>query len=506
MLVRVNGEQRQVTISNVYYAACLAHNLLSYCELERKGVVLSYKDGQRYLERNSDGAKVFEVVKENNVLTIKVEAASTRTVRSDVVYAAVHANDRDTESDGKIKCTLLDLHKRLGHLAFNTVEKMADASSSGIELIDRSRPNCLTCAQGKQSKNAQSKQDTGKNSPIDRIGGVICSDLKEPMTPMDRNKNRYMVNFTDHASNYCRVFVVKTKDQAAKMFEHFLVHFERMFNCKVHELRTDGGGEYKCADLFSKSTGVMRQVSEANNQASNGKAERMHRTVLNMARCMIFASSLPLYFWGDAVQYATYVFNRSPSSAKPKRMSPLEMLTGETPSISDIVVFGSPCTVHRNPGKKAWKHRAEVGVIVGKHDKTKDYKVYIPLDRVVVTTQHVTNVETLDVQGNRHLQEQLKRKDPTLEQSILGHEESARQKEQLNSPELNGRDTAERKEPQRNGKKKRGSRGKGTEGKSCCVDSIVKDTETCGDEYDDGERSQECGESPRNTATFLTHM
>ncbi|CAI5721085.1 unnamed protein product [Peronospora destructor] len=159
-------------------------------------------------------------------------------------------------------------------------------------------------------------------------------------------------------------------------------------------------------------------------------------------------------------------------------MSPLEMLTGETPSISDIVVFGSPCTVHRNPGKKAWKHRAEVGVIVGKHDKTKDYKVYIPLDRVVVTTQHVTNVETLDVQGNRHLQEQLKRKDPTLEQSILGHEESARQKEQLNSPELNGRDTAERKEPQRNGKKKRGSRGKGTEGKSCCVDSIVKDTET----------------------------
>ncbi|CAI5713009.1 unnamed protein product, partial [Peronospora destructor] len=189
-----------------------------------------------------------------------------------------------------------------------------------------------------------------------------------------------------------------------------------------------------------------------------------------MARCMIFASGLPLYFWGDAVQYATYVLNRSPSSANLKRMSPLKMLTGETPSISNIVVFGSPCTVYRNPGKKAWKHRAEVGVIVGKHDETKGYKVYKPRDRVVVTTQHVTNVETLDVQGNCHLQEQLKREDPTLEQSILGHEESGRRKKQLNSPELNGRDTAERKEPQRNGKgkKKRGSRGKGTGGKSCC--------------------------------------
>ena len=125
----------------------------------------------------------------------------------------------------------------------------------------------------------------------------------------------------------------------------------------------------------------------------------MHRTVLNMARCMIFASGLPLYFWGDAVQYATYVLNRSPSSANPKRMSPLEVLTEKTPNISDIVVFGSPCTVYRSPGKKAWKARAEVGMIIGKHDETKGYKVFIPRDRVVVTTQHVKNVETLDGDG-----------------------------------------------------------------------------------------------------------
>lgn len=97
----------------------------------------------------------------------------------------------------------------------------------------------------------------------------------------------------------------------------------------------------------------MRQVSEGNNQASNGKAERMHRTVLNMARCVIFASGTPLYFWRDAVQYAAYVLNRSPSSAKSKRISPLKVLTGEVPSISDIVVFGSPCNVYFNPGQRA---------------------------------------------------------------------------------------------------------------------------------------------------------
>ena len=36
MLVRVDGEQRSVTVSNVYYAEFLAHNLLSYCELKKR--------------------------------------------------------------------------------------------------------------------------------------------------------------------------------------------------------------------------------------------------------------------------------------------------------------------------------------------------------------------------------------------------------------------------------------------------------------------------------------
>ena len=68
-------------------------------------------------------------------------------------------------------------------------------------------------------------------------------------------------------------------------------------------LRTDSGGEYINVDLFCKQAGVKRQVSEVRNQASNGKAERMYRTVLNMARCMVFASNLPLCYRGDAVEF-----------------------------------------------------------------------------------------------------------------------------------------------------------------------------------------------------------
>jgi hypothetical protein len=75
---------------------------------------------------------------------------------------------------------------------------LAAKPGSGIKLTDKDRPNCMTCAEGKQTKNRQSKKDSGENSPIDRVGGVICSDLKGPITPVDREKNRYFVNFIDH--------------------------------------------------------------------------------------------------------------------------------------------------------------------------------------------------------------------------------------------------------------------------------------------------------------------
>ncbi|KAE9023308.1 hypothetical protein PR001_g12949 [Phytophthora rubi] len=145
---------------------------------------------------------------------------------------------------------------------------MADAPGSGVRLTDMSRLGYLTCVQGQQSRVNQSRKDTGKNWPVDKIGGVICSNIKGPMSPRDRNGNRYLINFVDHSSNYVRVFMAKNKIEATK----------------------------KNVEDFCRVTGVRRQVSEASNQASNGKVERMHRAILNMARCMLFASGLPLKF------------------------------------------------------------------------------------------------------------------------------------------------------------------------------------------------------------------
>lgn len=71
------------------------------------------------------------------------------------------------------------------------------------------------------------------------------------------------------------MFLAKTKDVAAQKFKHYMAFFERLFNCRIHGLRTDGDGEYQAPDLFGKDMGISRQISEPRNQDSNGKAERM---------------------------------------------------------------------------------------------------------------------------------------------------------------------------------------------------------------------------------------
>ena len=130
----------------------------------------------------------------------------------------------------------------------------------------------------------------------------------------------------------------------------------------------------------------------------------MHRTVLNLARSMIFACALPLQFWGDAVQYAVHILNRSPTRANAKRASPIEVLTGNASDLRTIVVFGSSCSVYRDPRKSSLHQRSQTGIIVGVSEETKGYKVLLQQENKVVVTQHVKNNSTLSYAQNAQLQ------------------------------------------------------------------------------------------------------
>ena len=131
------------------------------------------------------------VDKENDVLVIRtVSPKVAPTEVSAFVCAAVAtatAPATDAQPDETLHGSLMHFHARFGHLAYDTIERIARNPESGIVLTDHTRKNC---AKGKPTKNRQPEKDSGDNSPIDRIGGVICSDMKGPMTSLDRLLNR----------------------------------------------------------------------------------------------------------------------------------------------------------------------------------------------------------------------------------------------------------------------------------------------------------------------------
>jgi hypothetical protein len=110
----------------------------------------------------------------------------TNLIRADLICNILAEQDHP----GIHEDSLYQFHVRLGHQSYAAIEELASKPESGIKLMDRERPHCITCAEGKQSRNNQSKKDSENSAPISRIRGVICSDLKGPITPADRSGNR----------------------------------------------------------------------------------------------------------------------------------------------------------------------------------------------------------------------------------------------------------------------------------------------------------------------------
>ena len=80
------------------------------------------------------------------------------------------------------------------------------------------------------------------------------------------------------------------------------------------------------------------------------------------------------------------------------------MLTGKTPDLRGIVVFGSQCSVYRYQRKNSLLQRSMRAIIVIVSEEIKGYKVLLPRDNKVVVTQHIKNIETLTEAQNAQLQ------------------------------------------------------------------------------------------------------
>ena len=78
------------------------------------------------------------------------------------------------------------------------------------------------------------------------------------------------------------------------------------------------------------------QFSALGTPQQNGVVERRNQTLLDMVRSMISLSTLPLSFWGYALETTGYILNMVSSESVPK--TPMEMWIGRKLILSHICI------------------------------------------------------------------------------------------------------------------------------------------------------------------------
>jgi hypothetical protein len=120
----------------------------------------------------------------------------------------------------------------------------------------------------------------------------------------------------------------------------------------------------------------------------NGVAERLNRTLVAMAKAMLFYSGLPQVFWGFAIEAACYIRNRLPIG--PGKITPEQAFTGGMPGVNHLRVFGCLAYVLR-PQELRLKLDANSikTIFVGYAESTRQYRVYDPVRKAITRSHNV---------------------------------------------------------------------------------------------------------------------
>ncbi|GBN39235.1 Retrovirus-related Pol polyprotein from transposon TNT 1-94 [Araneus ventricosus] len=203
------------------------------------------------------------------------------------------------------------------------------------------------------------------------------------------------VLLVDDKTGWTEVRFLKNKSEAWEKFKEVKNLLERQSGCKVKFLQPDRGGEYigEKFDDYLKELGIQRRLTVKNTPEQNGIAERKNRTLLDIARCSLIQSKLPLSFWAEAIANANYTKNRLPSKSLQGK-SPYELWHGKVPNIGYFKTFGCEAFVWNNKkNRDKFEPRAVKDIFLGYSDNSKAYRVWLTEAKRVEISRSVKFLE-----------------------------------------------------------------------------------------------------------------
>ncbi|KAJ9566748.1 hypothetical protein OSB04_002714 [Centaurea solstitialis] len=198
---------------------------------------------------------------------------------------------------------------------------------------------------------------------------IIHTDVCGPFSHEARGGYRYFITFTDDFSRYGYVYLMRHKFEAFEKFKKFQNEVHNQLDRKIKFLRSARGGEYLSQEFDShlRECGIVSQLTPPYTPQMNGVSERRNRTLLNMVRSMMCRSTLPVSFWGHALETAAHILNKG--STKSIEKTPYEIWTGKKPKLSFLKIWGYEVYVKRTVSEKLKPSSSENKVFVARNGK-----------------------------------------------------------------------------------------------------------------------------------------
>ena len=281
-------------------------------------------------------------------------------------------------------------HRRFGHIAMDSIKTLYDKKLVEGLSVNTTSPkyDCKACTLAKQHVEPFPKAVVQRT--LTQPGNLTHMDLCGKCSPTSIHGNQYFHTFLDDASRRPRVCFLKTKDGATQAVKNYVTNLQTQGK-KPKALRFDRGGEFVNDDLLKWLTeqGIEIQMTAGYSPSQNGAAERLNRTLIELARAMLLARDVPLFLWEYAIRHAAYLCERAETTAKPDT-TPYAEWNGKKPDVSHLREFGTPVFILQQGQKEPPKlqPRSKQMLFMGYEEESKSVLYYNPETRRVLTSRN----------------------------------------------------------------------------------------------------------------------
>ena len=199
-------------------------------------------------------------------------------------------------------------------------------------------PRCDHCILSKQTHSSVPKVRKGVRAshPLEHV----FIDLCRPMPCASHSSHLYSMNLIDDFSSYVWNLPLRSKDEAAPILQSWHRVVENQLNHHLKILVSNNG------KLISKSMwewsslhGIDHQTTAPYTSAHNGRAECLHRTILDKACVMRLFCNAPASLWDEFCATSAYLTNLTISKTLEGK-TPYEAWTSCVPSLSHLREIG----------------------------------------------------------------------------------------------------------------------------------------------------------------------